>query len=153
MKLLSLIMIALLSSSTGILAADIDEVKKSGLQADFKTSGLEEHAIIDPHLHAYNNNDYEKFKALFHDEIEAYEFPDKLLFRGKDEFDETYSSLVADIDKFAFISERIVEGSFVVDMESVKIQVPESGEQVIEGLVIYQIKDSLIYRMMFLKEK
>ena len=153
MKSLLLILLLLLPIFCMASADESDATTKPNVQGGFKDLGLEGHSIIDPHLEAYNDNNYEEFKALFHDEIEAYEFPDKLLFKGKASFEENYKALVATISKSAFISERIIEGSFVVDMETVKIQVPEAGEQVIGGLVIYQMKDNLIYRMMFLKEE
>jgi hypothetical protein len=122
-------------------------------QNKYKVAGLETHAQIDPHLEAFISNDFERFKALFHEEIEVYSFPDKLLYKGRAEFDKNYEKLVSKINKSAFITKRIVEGSFVVDMEIIKLQLPSGDEHIIEGLVIFQIKDNLIYRMMFLEEK
>lgn len=64
-------------------------------------------------------------------------------------FDKTYEYLVSSIYKSAFISKRIVDRDFVIDRETVTAAALEND---MELVVIYQIKDNLIYRMMFLKQ-
>jgi hypothetical protein len=144
-------MIPVLFVSGGSIAMGSQNVQKQQTYS-FKSEKLDAHTTIDRHLNAYVNNDYETFKALFHPDIEVYDFPNKLIFKGMADFDKTYKILVGKINKSAFISKRIIEGKFVVDMETVKVHIPGRDEQVIEGLVIYQLKDNLIYRMMFLKD-
>ena len=151
MKLAPLFLILLLSACSNLPVVE-SEIAIEPEPKGFKAIGLEDHAIIDPHLDAYNSNDYKSFRSLFHEEIEVYDFPNTLLFKGMDNFDKTYEVLVSKISKSAFISKRIIEGNFVVDMESVKFQLPDANGKVIEVLVIYQIKDNLIYRMMFLMD-
>lgn len=152
MKLIPVISIMLLSACGNVVVSSDDATAVASGPQDFKATGLEAHARIDQHLEAYISNDFEGFRALFHEEVEVYDFPNKLLFTGLDDFDKAYEKLVSKISKSAFISKRIVEGNFIVDMEVVKVQVPGVGEQIIEGLVIYQMKDNLIYRMMFLDD-
>ncbi|GIU43432.1 hypothetical protein TUM4438_12340 [Shewanella sairae] len=118
-------------------------------QAPVIAESLEQHPLIDAHLQAYNSNKFDEFKALFNPEVEAYDFPNKLLFKGMDGFDKTYKYLVSSIYKSSFISKRIVDGNFVIDKETVAI---DTREDDIELVVIYEIKDNLIYRMMFLKQ-
>lgn len=118
-------------------------------QAPVIAESVEPHPLIDAHLRAYNSNKFDEFKALFHPEVEAYEFPNKLLFKGMDGFDETYEYLVSSIYKSAFISKRIVDRDFVIDRETVTAAALEND---MELVVIYEIKDNLIYRMMFLKQ-
>ncbi|WP_108944500.1 nuclear transport factor 2 family protein [Shewanella halifaxensis] len=118
-------------------------------QAPVIAESVEQHPLIDAHLRAYNSNKFDDFKALFHPEVEAYEFPDKLLFKGMAGFDKTYEYLVSSIYKSAFISKRIVDRDFVIDRETVTTDALEND---MELVVIYQIKDNLIYRMMFLKQ-
>lgn len=104
--------------------------------------GVEKNEVIDAHLDGYNTKDYEKFRACFHEEIEAYQYPGKLWFKGKEELDKRYKEFVTDFDKFAAIPKRIVDGPFVIDREVVTM-----GDKTINAFAIYEIKDSLIYRM------
>ncbi|AOT08662.1 nuclear transport factor 2 family protein [Pseudoalteromonas luteoviolacea] len=153
MKLLSFVSVLLLSACSTVKIDKSEPITVGAEQENFKTTNVEAHQVIDDHLVAYNSNDYASFKALFHEEIEVYDFPNNLSFKGMKALDKVYKSLVEDLDKKAFISERIIDGNFVVDKEAVKFHMTGRGEQSLEVLVIYQLKDDLIYRVMFLRDE
>ncbi|KZN66487.1 hypothetical protein N473_08840 [Pseudoalteromonas luteoviolacea CPMOR-1] len=153
MKLLPLLMILLLSACHAVTMNKNEPSILHSEQGHFKAGDVEEHQIVDEHLVAYNSNEYEAFKALFHQEIEVYDFPNSLSFKGLEALDKVYKSLVEKLDKQAFISKRIIDGNFVVDKEAVKFHIAGQGEQLLEVLVVYQIKDNLIYRIMFLQDE
>jgi len=94
---------------------------------------------------AYNDRNLQAFMATYHDEIKIYRFPDKLLYSGKLEMKKYYKELFEKAKNlYAKIVNRMVLGNIIIDHEKVTghIKAPE-----LEAILIYQIKDSLIYRV------
>ncbi|NRA63383.1 MAG: hypothetical protein HRU19_02800 [Pseudobacteriovorax sp.] len=107
---------------------------------------IAEHKVIDGHIEAANENDYARFKSFFHAEIEGYDFPNELKFKGFEELDKTYMTFINTVKKKATIKERLIKGNFVIDLEHLKT---DRGE--LEIPVVYEMKDNKIYRIMFLR--
>ena len=100
--------------------------------------------IIDGHLTAYNAHDIVAFKKYFHKDVEIYKFPNTLVDKGKDNLDQYYTPLFDKKLNQAKIHSRMEFGKFVIDHEEATIK-----DKTAELLVIYETKDGLIYRMMF----
>jgi len=103
--------------------------------------------IVQRQDNAYNAHDLETFLSFYSDTAAIYEFPDKLLARGKDEMRKMYSSLNQSIDLHASIINRTVIGNKVSDHEIITV----NGRKVVEGLVIYYIEDQKIGRAYLIK--
>ena len=100
-------------------------------------------AVIQAQVEAYNAKNIEAFLATYADDAELFEFPDKLVARGKDQLHQRYSARFAEPELHAEIVKRIVVGSTVVDHERVRRSFPE-GPGTLEAIAIYQVHEGKI---------
>ena len=101
-------------------------------------------------LNAYNARQLEPFLAVYSPDVEVYEFPGKLLFRGRDTMRRRYAKFFARAQKLhARLVGRVAHGRFVVDQEDVVTGIP--GRQRLRALAIYEVAGGLIRRVWFIR--
>jgi hypothetical protein len=100
---------------------------------------------------AYNARDIEKFAPNFSDSVKLYRMgSDEPFCLGRDELYERYAALFERSPDLNFIlTNRLVCGNFVIDEELVSGLEP--GREV-RAIAIYEIKDSLIQNVWFIKD-
>ncbi|MBU1101773.1 MAG: nuclear transport factor 2 family protein [Bacteroidetes bacterium] len=107
--------------------------------------------IIEQQLKAYNAGDIDSFMESFHPEIKVYNYPDELIFDTKEAKREAYEKMFKKFpNNHAEIVERMTFGNFVIDKEKVTGRGEAPPMYVI---AMYEVKDELIYRVTFLREK
>lgn len=101
-------------------------------------------------LNAYNGRDIEAFLSVYSRDVEVYEFPSTLKYKGKDKMRETYTSLFDKApDLHCRLAGRITIGNFVIDREYVVTGIP--GKETMEAAAIYEIEDGLIQKVWFMR--
>ena len=101
-------------------------------------------ALVQRQLNAYNARNIEAFMEPYADDVEFYDYPDKLLGKGKDALRKVYTGL---FNKFTALhcelKGRMVQGNVVIDNE----KVTGIGKDVIKGVVIYNIENNKIKKV------
>src|SRR5664279_1522966 len=76
--------------------------------------------LVQQQLNAYNARSIDAFVAPYADDAELYQFPDKLIGKGKDAMRKAYSSIFSNFpDLHCEIKERIIQGGTIIDKEIV----------------------------------
>lgn len=103
-------------------------------------------------LEAYNSRNIIDFLKPFSDDIKAYNYPDQLLFEGKDSMREVYGKMFANSpDLHCKLVNRIVMGNTIIDQEKVT-GVAGAENKTIEALAIYTIADNRIIEVRFVSK-
>ncbi|MFH1130096.1 MAG: amidohydrolase family protein [Pseudomonadota bacterium] len=103
-------------------------------------------------LNAYNARDIDSFLAVYSPEVEVYDFPTKLLYKGRSQMREKYNQYFAKATKLhARLVNRIAHGPYVIDRESVVTGIP--GRENIEAVALYEVNDGLIQKVWFMRGK
>ena len=98
-------------------------------------------------LNAYNFRNIEAFLEPYADDVEVYDYPDKLLYKGKETMRERYSIMFENTPNLhCELVGRIVQGNIVIDKERVQF-----GDKLIEALAIYHIENNKICKVYFIK--
>ncbi len=97
-------------------------------------------------LNAYNQRNIEAFLEPYADDVEVYNYPDQLQFKGKENMRAGYSKMFENVTNLhCELKERIIQGNIVIDKESVRF-----GERIIEAVAIYHIEDDKIKKVFFI---
>lgn len=96
-------------------------------------------------LNAYNAYDLETFLDTYTEDVEVYDFPDQLQFKGKEEMRKRYDFIRHTPGLHARISNRIVQGNMVIDHEEAYI--PGRGK--IEVVAMYLVSGDKISKVYF----
>lgn len=100
-------------------------------------------------LVAYNNKDIEAFLQPYSDSVEIYQYPNKLIGKGKENMRKEYAQMFASTpDLFCTVVKRIVLGNTVVDEESV---VFNKQALPFKAIAIYTIANNKIQRVSFIQ--
>lgn len=119
----------------------------SGLYANAQTAPA---LLAQQQLDAYNARDIEAFLAPYSEEVEIYNFPDELLYKGKATMRVNYATMFDNTpDLHCHLVNRIILGNTVIDQERVE---GFSGGQIIEAIAIYKIKDDKIAQVYFIRK-
>ncbi|KJY94547.1 hypothetical protein TW73_18225 [Pseudoalteromonas piscicida] len=114
-------------------------------------------AIVEQQLAAYNKRDIDAFVATYHDDVEIHYFPGGIAYSGKEKLKKTYTQLFSRVTCLsAKISNREIQGRFVVDTEVIEFCLMRDGEEYksnYKAIATYEVVDGLIKRVLFLKEK
>ena len=103
-------------------------------------------------LEAYNSRNIIDFLKPFSDDIKAYNYPDQLLFEGKDSMRKVYGKMFANSpDLHCKLVNRIVMGNTIIDQEKVT-GVAGAENKTIEALAIYTIADNRIIEVRFVSK-
>lgn len=105
--------------------------------------------IAQGQLEAYNKQDIGGFLSWYADEVEVYNFPNELVYKGKDQMRKVYTTGWARNPKQkAQVTERITLGNTVVDKEYVTGRANGVTAQVI---AIYKIENDKIKQVFFVR--
>lgn len=105
-------------------------------------------ALVQRQLNAYNVRNTDAFLEPYADDVEIYDFPGKLVEKGKNNMRIEYQKIFEKLpDLHCEIKERIVQGNIIIDKESVT----GAGPQAIEATAIYEIKNNKISKVYFIQ--
>lgn len=106
--------------------------------------------IAQGQLDAYNKQDIEGFLSWYADEVEIYNFPNELVYKGKDQMRKVYTSAWARNPKQkAQVTSRMSVGNTVMDKEHVTGRANGMEAHVI---AIYKIENDKIKQVYFVRE-
>lgn len=98
-------------------------------------------------LNAYNFRNIDAFLEPYANDVEVYNFPDQLQFKGKEAMRKGYAQMFANTPNLhCELVNRIVQGNTVIDKERVQV-----GNRVIEATAIYHIEDGKIQKVYFMQ--
>jgi hypothetical protein len=101
-------------------------------------------------LEAYNRQDIEAFLTWYSDDVEVYNFPDELIYKGKDKMRERYSNAwLQNPNQKAEVTNRIINGNTVIDKEHVTGRVNGIENNVI---AIYKMDNGKISKVYFIRD-
>jgi hypothetical protein len=101
-------------------------------------------------LVAYNARDIDAFLIPFADDVEVYNFPNELLYKGKEKMRAKYEGMFKRlVNLHCEVVNRIVFGDTVVDQEVVK---GFGTDKPLEAMAIYKISDHKISKVYFLRK-
>lgn len=106
--------------------------------------------ILQRQLDAYNARDADALSALYADDAQQFDHPDKLLASGRTQIKARFARKFEDGNRHAQILNRIAMGSFVVDHERITRTLPQ-GVGIVEVTVIYEIANGKIARVWFIR--
>ncbi len=104
-------------------------------------------ALVQRQLNAYNARNIEAFLEPYADDVELYEYPDKLLSKGKDAMRKDYAFFNVIPDLHCEITQRIIQGNIIIDKESVL----GFGTKPVEATAIYHIDGGKIKKVYFIQ--
>ena len=105
-------------------------------------------SLAQQQLNAYNLRNMEAFLEPYADSIELYEFPDKLIGKGKEQMRKSYESMFANLKELhCEVTKRIVQGNTVIDHEIVT----GIGSQALKAIAIYKIENNKIKKVYFIQ--
>jgi hypothetical protein len=120
------------------------------ISSQTKAQSLTPTDLAQGQLEAYNRQDIEGFLSWYADDVEVYNFPDELVYKGKDKMRERYTSAwKQNPNQKAKITKRIHVGNTVVDEEYVTGRASGIEAHVI---AIYKIVDDKIKQVYFIRE-
>ena len=103
--------------------------------------------VVQARMQAYNGHDLASFLAVYADDVQIYTYPDTILTTGKTAlrsiFEPMFDAGVAQVT----IHSQIEKDSFVINHETV-----DYGNEVIEYVSIYEVKDGLITSVRFVRD-
>ncbi|MEO8771752.1 MAG: amidohydrolase family protein [Ferruginibacter sp.] len=105
-------------------------------------------ALINRQLNAYNAHNLEAFLETYAEDIELYDFPAKLVCKGKEDMRKQYDFIKSVPELHCEIKERIVQGNTIIDKESVS----GFGSKAIEATAVYQIENGKIRSVYFISK-
>lgn len=98
-------------------------------------------------LNAYNFRNIDAFLEPYADDVEVYNYPDTLLFKGKETMRPGYSQMFDNIPNLhCELVGRISQGNVVMDKERVQM-----GNNIVEAIAIYHIENNKISKVYFVK--
>ena len=101
--------------------------------------------LVQQQLNAYNAHDLEAFLEPYAEDVELYDFPDKVLAKGKEEMRKLYQFVATNTKLYCNLQNRIIQGNMVVDHEEVWF----GKEQPAYAIAIYIIDKGKISRVYF----
>lgn len=105
-------------------------------------------AVVQRQLEAYNAKDIDALMATFADDVEAFEYPNTLLFSGIEKMRQRLTLRLQEPNLHAQLLNRIMMGNLVIDHEIVTRTFPEGAGQ-LETIVIYEVRDGKIAKNWF----
>ena len=104
-------------------------------------------ALAQRQLNAYNCRNIDAFLEPYADDVELYNFPDKLIGKGKEGMRKNYAKMFDNTPNLhCELLGRIVQSNVVIDKERV-----QSGDKIIEAIAMYHIENNKIKKVYFVK--
>lgn len=98
-------------------------------------------------LNAYNLRDIDAFLEPYAEDVEVYMFPEKLLYKGKETMRQQYANMFQQVTNLhCELKSRMIQDNIVIDKERVRF-----GEQIVEAIAIYHIKNEKIQKVYFIQ--
>lgn len=98
-------------------------------------------------LNAYNLRNIDAFLEPYADDVEVYNYPDQLQFKGKETMRAGYSKMFENTPNLhCELVDRIVQGNIVIDKERVRF-----GDKIMEAVAIYHIENNKIKKVYFIQ--
>ena len=98
-------------------------------------------------LNGYNIRNIDAFLEPYADDVEVYNFPDQLQYKGKEAMRKGYTQMFANAPNLhCELVNRIVQGHTVIDQERVQV-----GSRIIEAIAIYHIENGKIKKVYFMQ--
>ncbi|MEM9144433.1 MAG: nuclear transport factor 2 family protein [Bacteroidota bacterium] len=105
--------------------------------------------VAQKQLDAYNARNIDAFLEAYSEEVSVYRFPDTLLYRGKANMRERYSSFFKNTPNLhCTLKARMLVGNTVIDEERVTANASK-----IHAVAVYEIADGLIQKVTFIREE
>ena len=104
-------------------------------------------AVVDARMEAYNNHDLASFLGVYADDVQIYTYPDTKLNSGKDGLKSIFEPLFKQGLVKVTIHSQIEKDSYVINHETV-----DYGDEVIEYVSIYEVRDGLIRSVRFVRD-
>ena len=102
---------------------------------------------VQAQLEAYNTRDIEKFLEPYAEDVEVYDYPNKLSYVGKETMRKNYNLFFRMTpDLHCELKNRIIMRNKVIDEEYVT-----ANERIFHAVAIYEIKDGKIVKVMFVQ--
>ena len=103
--------------------------------------------LVQQQLNAYNAHDLEAFLAPYAEDVELYQFPDKLEMKGKTEMRKNYQFVTQVPGLYCRLANRIVQGNVVIDQE----EVTGFGGKPLNAVAMYVIENGKIQKVYFIQ--
>jgi imidazolonepropionase-like amidohydrolase len=104
--------------------------------------------LVDQQFAAYNARNTDAFLIPYSDSVELYDYPGKLIGKGKEEMRKVYTDLFQQVPQLHAESlNRIVQGNVIVDHESVS----GFGNKPVRAIAIYTISKGKIQKVEFIQ--
>jgi len=104
--------------------------------------------LVQRQLNAYNARDIDAFVAPYSDSVELYQFPDKLMGKGKKQMYDDYKGMFEGVKELhCQLVNRIVQGNTIIDQESVT----GFGPKPLKAIAIYTIEKGKIQKVHFIQ--
>ncbi|MBP6431037.1 MAG: amidohydrolase family protein [Ferruginibacter sp.] len=104
--------------------------------------------LVQQQLNAYNARDIDAFVATYSDSVELYQFPDKLIGKGKKQMYDDYKGMFEGVKELhCQLVNRIVQGNTIIDQESVT----GFGPKPLKAIAIYTIEKGKIQKVHFIQ--
>lgn len=105
-------------------------------------------ALVQRQLNAYNLRNIDAFLEPYADDVELYDFPAKLVGKGKDNMRKDYDKMFNSLPGLhCEIKDRIIQGNLIIDKEKITVE----GKNILEGTAIYQIENNKISKVYFIQ--
>ena len=101
--------------------------------------------LVQQQLNAYNAHDLDAFLEPYAEDVELYEFPGKLIMKGKDAMRKDYEFLTKVPKLYCKVQKRIIQGNMVIDHE----EVSGFGPKPLYAVAIYIIEFGKITKVYF----
>ena len=101
--------------------------------------------LVQQQLNAYNAHDLDAFLEPYAEDVELYEFPGKLIMKGKEAMRKDYEFLTKVPKLYCKIQKRIIQGNMVIDHE----EVSGFGPKPLYAVAIYIIEFGKITKVYF----
>jgi imidazolonepropionase-like amidohydrolase len=104
--------------------------------------------LVQQQLNAYNARDIDAFVAPYSDSVELYQFPNKLIGKGKADMYKGYGEMFKNTKELhCQLVNRIIQGNVIVDHESVT----GFGPKPLKAIAIYTIEKGKIQKVHFVQ--
>ena len=106
-------------------------------------------SLAEEQLQAYNNRNVEAFLKPYNEDIKVYQYPDNLLYTGKEKMRAVYTDKFNNLtDLHCQLVNRIVLRNIVIDQEEVTV---EKDKPKINAIAIYTIVNNKIDEVRFIR--
>ena len=101
--------------------------------------------LVQQQLNAYNAHDLDAFLEPYAENVELYDFPGKLIMKGKEQMRKEYLFVTQTPPLYCNLKNRLVQGNMVIDHEEVSF----GGPKPVYAVAIYIIENGKISKVYF----